>query len=237
MHCGLCLPTCPTYVETGHERSSPRGRISLMKAVAQDELPVTDRFAEEMNYCVGCLACTSACPAGVDYAALLEAARATAETAPAAQTSRRRRLQRWFFLKQLFTHQRWLQRVARLLRMYQKSGCARLIRRTGLLRLLPRKWQTLERQTPVVSPKFSDEWIRPVESPTNPRYRVLLLTGCVQDVLFAEVNRATADVLVANGCEVITPREQGCCGSLHAHNGDLDTAAHLAQAHDPELDP
>ncbi|HEY9155950.1 MAG TPA: (Fe-S)-binding protein, partial [Opitutaceae bacterium] len=87
----------------------------------------------------------------------------------------------------------------------------------------------LERQTPAVSKKFSDEWIRPVESPENPRYRVLLLTGCVQDVLFADVNRATADVLVANGCEVVTPRDQGCCGSLHAHNGDLETAERLAR--------
>ena len=229
MHCGLCLPTCPTYVETGRERSSPRGRISLMKAVAQDELPVTDRFADEMNYCVGCLACASACPAGVDYATLLEAARATAEEAPAVRQSLWRRAQRWFFLRQLFTHQSWLHLAARLLRAYQESGCERLVRRTGLARLLPKKMRRLERQTPIVSKKFSDEWIRPVESPAAPRYRVLLLTGCVQDVLFAEVNRATADVLLENGCEVVTPRDQGCCGSLHAHNGDEETARRLAR--------
>jgi glycolate oxidase iron-sulfur subunit len=200
-----------------------------MKAVAQNELPITDRFAEEMNYCVGCLACTSACPAGVDYAPLLEAARATAEAAPAAKRAWTRRVQRWFFLKKLFTHQSWLHLAARLLRVYQESGCERFVRSVGLTRLLPKNWQRLERQTPVVSKKFSDEWIRPVESPENPRYRVLLLSGCVQDVLFAEVNRATADVLLANGCEVRTPREQGCCGSLHAHNGDLETAERLAR--------
>ena len=229
IHCGICLPSCPTYAESGRERSSPRGRIALMKAIAKDQLPVTDLFADEMNYCVGCLACTSACPAGVDYAELLERARATAEQAPTRRQSPWRRFERWFFLKQLFLCPSWLHATARLLRMYRKSGCERFLRETRLTRLLPKKWRTLERQTPEVSPRFSDDWINAIESPASPRFRVILLTGCVQDVLFTDVNRATADVLIANNCEVITPRAQGCCGSLHAHNGDLATAQILAQ--------
>src|SRR5450432_3076471 len=98
IHCGMCLPACPTYVETGRERSSPRGRISLMKAVAENKLPVTDLFAEEMSYCVGCLACTTACPAGVDYGRLLEHGRAAAEASPIASGLKRRAL-RWWLLK------------------------------------------------------------------------------------------------------------------------------------------
>jgi glycolate oxidase iron-sulfur subunit len=231
MHCGMCLPTCPTYAESQRERHSPRGRIALMRAVADGELPLNATFAEEMSYCLGCLACTTACPAGVDYATLFETARAASEQASATPQTWKRRFIRWLTLRQLFRSQRRLHVVGRLLRWYQASGLQGAVRRSGALRLLPRRIQKLEPSTPAVQKEFSDRLIGPIELPSGAerRWRVALLTGCVQDLVFADVNRATADVLLANGCEVVTPRLQGCCGSLHAHNGDLASAREMAR--------
>lgn len=228
MHCGMCLPTCPTYAETKRERSSPRGRIALMRAIAEEEISISDTFAEEVNYCLGCLACVSACPAGVNYPALLETARADAEQAGVSKTSGRRFI-RWALMRQLFTRPRLFHFVGRALRLYQRSGAQSFVRRVGLLRLLPRGLRELEPLTPVVERKFSDQLIAPLETPKRATRRVAVLTGCVQDIVFAEVNRATVDVLLENGCEVLTPKLQGCCGSLHAHNGDLETARVLAR--------
>ncbi|PTY07505.1 hypothetical protein DB347_09415 [Opitutaceae bacterium EW11] len=232
MHCGLCLPTCPTFNETGRERNSPRGRIALMRAVADGELEMTRAFAEEMSYCLGCLACTSACPAGVDYATLLETARAEAEekrllAAPG------RQIVRWLTLRWLFTRPRALHAVGRTLWAYQASGLQRLFRRTGLVRLLPKRIRELEPSTPAMSRHFSSSLIAPVEKPRSgtARFRVLVLTGCVQDLMASEINRATVDVLLENGCEVHTPALQPCCGSLHVHNGDHATAKTLARRH------
>jgi glycolate oxidase iron-sulfur subunit len=230
MHCGLCLPTCPTFVETGRERHSPRGRIALMRAVADGELPVTRGFGEEMYDCLGCLACASACPAGVDYPLLLGAARAEVERSRILNEGQHaRQFWRRLTMRTLFTRPRLLHAVGRLLRFWQRSGPRDFCARAGLLRLLPANLRRLEPLTPRLSPQFSAEIIREQESPATPRYRVGLLTGCVQDLAFADVNRATADVLLANGCAVFTPRGQTCCGSLHAHHGETDLAAGLAR--------
>ncbi len=223
MHCGMCLPSCPTYLETRIERNSPRGRISLMRAIADGDLPVTREFGEEMYYCLGCLACTSACPAGVDYAKLFEHARAEIESEDVLFTPGRR-FWRWLTLRQLFAKPWMLRAVGRLLWVYQASGLCQLVRKSGLLRLLPENLRTLEPTTPTVCRQFSDELIHERELPGQVRYRVGMLTGCVQDLVFSDVNRDTVDVLLQNDCEVVTPRAQGCCGSLHAHNGDLDQA-------------
>ena len=237
MHCGMCLPTCPTYVETGKERNSPRGRIALMRAIADNELTATPSFAEEMSYCVGCLACTTACPAGVDYTNLLETARAHVEQSKVNATPTRSFV-RAFTMRGLFTRPRALRAVGRLLWLWQRSGAQSLARRLKLTALLPRRIRELEPITPRVRDHFSDTLIAPVE-PARPvqRYRVAMLTGCVQDLVFSDVNRATVDVLQENGCEVITPRAQHCCGSLHAHNGDLETARHLARAQLDAINP
>lgn len=228
MHCGMCLPSCPTYAETKRERNSPRGRIALMRAVAENELPLSRDFAEEMNYCLGCLACTSACPAGVDYASLIETARAASEESGVMETPRRSFL-RWILMRQLFLRPRWLRAVGVMLRLYQRSGLQQRVWKSGLVTLLPKRIRELEASTPSIQPKFSDERIALRESPERVRFRAVLLTGCVQDLVFSDVNRATVDVLLANDCEVITPRLQGCCGSLHAHNGDLKSARTLAR--------
>jgi glycolate oxidase iron-sulfur subunit len=237
MHCGLCLPSCPTYLETGNERNSPRGRISLMRAIADGELGATPAFASEMAYCLGCLACTTACPAGVDYGTLFEAGRAEAERS-GASAGPARSLVRLLTLRFLL-YRPWALRVAgRLLWLYEASGLRRLLRRSGLFALLPRRLGELESQAFSIRRHFSDGIIAPVERPRGEvRRRVAVLTGCIQDIAFSDVNRATVDVLLANGCEVETPRAQSCCGSLHVHNGDLETARALARRQLDALDP
>ena len=229
MHCGMCLPTCPTYDATKLERNSPRGRIALMRAIADDRLAPTKEFADEMYFCLGCLACQTACPAGVNYAELFEHARGEAE-ASGVLDSPKRGLIRWFTLRWLFMEHRRLQWVGRLMHAWQSLGLQAFVRRSGLLELLPKRWRELEAMTPTFEPEFSEELI-PLALPANGerRFRVALLTGCAQDLIFSSVNRDTAEVLAANGCEIITPRGQGCCGSLHAHNGDLESARELAR--------
>ena len=229
MHCGMCLPTCPTYDQTKHERNSPRGRIALMRAVADGTLAVTHEFAEEMSYCLGCLACQTACPAGVNYAELFETARSDIER-QGAHPGVVRRFWRSVTLGFLFMRPRALRMLGRVTGAYQRSGLEELARRIGLMRLLPTALRRLEPQTPRIAARFSNALIAPEEvPPATAKYRVALLTGCVQDLVFPDVNRDTADVLLANGCTVDTPPVQPCCGSLHAHNGDLERARELAR--------
>lgn len=237
MHCGLCLPTCPTYLETGRERNSPRGRISLMRAVADGELAVSRSFAEEMSYCLGCLACTTACPAGVDYGTLFEAGRAESERSGVV-ASPLRSFVRFFTLRFLLFRPWALRLEGRLQRLFETSGLRSLIRRSGIYSILPRRIGELERQSLPIQRHFSDKLIQLTEKPAAAtRHRVAVLTGCIQDIAFSDVNRATVDVLLANGCEVTTPRDQSCCGSLHVHNGDLKSAKALARRQIDAIDP
>ena len=225
MHCGMCLPTCPTYVETKVEKNSPRGRISLMRAIADGQLEAKKAFADEMYFCLGCLACETACPAGVDYTQLFEMARAEAERTPALQ-SPPRKLFRWLLLDVLFRQQWRLRFVGRLLWLYQACGLQALVRRSGLL---PKSLRGLEAKTPTIQRHFSPDLISTEEGVGEAVYRVGLLTGCVQDLIYSDVNRDTADVLRANGCSVVTPPQQACCGSLHAHNGEYEMAKGYAR--------
>lgn len=235
MHCGLCLPTCPTYVITGKEKNSPRGRISLMRAIADEELEVTKAFAEEMYFCLGCLACTTACPADVDYTQLFEMARAEAERQGVLDKPKRNFV-RWIALKVIFKRPRLLHFLGRLLWFYQAVGLQTAIRQLQLTRLLPKDLRELEPLTPSVRRHFSQEIIAAVETPSEKKYRVGLLTGCVQDLTFSDINRDTADVLLANNCEVVTPRRQPCCGSLHGHNGEWELAKELARRNIDQFD-
>ena len=215
IHCGMCLPTCPTYDETKLERNSPRGRIALMRRIADGRLEVTRAFGQELYFCLGCLTCETVCPAGVHYGEMFEYARADIEQARV-MANPLRDLVRGVTLGFLFTRPRALRAVGRLVWLYQASGFEALVRRGRLTALLPERLRMLEPLTPRVQQRFSDALIRPVETPASPRYRVGLLTGCVQDLAFSHVNRDTADALLANGCEVVTPRAQACCGSIHA---------------------
>jgi len=237
MHCGLCLPTCPTYDATKIERHSPRGRISLMRAIADGRLDTTKTFADEMYFCLGCLACMTACPAGVNYAELFEHARAEAECSGVLK-SPQRNLIRAFAIRWLFMNLSHLRFVGRILRLYQRLGLQTLVRRSGVLRLLPKRLRELEAFTPDIQPKFSADLIAPVTPAVGrKKYRVAMLTGCAQDLIFSDINRDTVEVLARNGCEVFTPKKQLCCGSLHAHNGEWGMAQELARKQIEQFPP
>lgn len=228
IHCGMCLPTCPTYDATKLERNSPRGRIALMRNIAEGHLDVTKPFGEELYFCLGCLACETACPAGVNYARMFEEARADIEDAGVLRYAKRDFV-RAIMLRFFFARPLALKALGRLLRFYQASGLEWLVRKLRLTALLPPDLRELEPLTPRIQRDFSDDLIGAVESPAVPRYRVGMLTGCVQDLVYPHVNRDTVDVLLANGCEVITPAAQHCCGSLHAHNGELTMSRAMAR--------
>ena len=237
MHCGLCLPTCPTYDATKLERNSPRGRIALMRAIADDRLEATAAFADEMYFCLGCLACMTACPAGVNYAELFEHARAEAEQSGVLD-SPKRSLIRAFTLRWLFMDLHRLHLAGKALQLYQRLGLQTFLRRCGILRLLPRRLRELEAMTPTVQAKFSAELIEPLTPAAGTRkFRVAMLTGCAQDLIFSDVNRDTVEVLARNGCEVVTPAAQLCCGSLHAHNGEWELAQQLARKQIDQFPP
>ncbi len=237
MHCGLCLPTCPTYDATKLERNSPRGRIALMRAIADDRLEPTETFADEMYFCLGCLACMTACPAGVNYAQLFEHARAEVESKQLLQ-SPKRSLIRAFTLRWLFMEHRRLQLLGLCMRLYQQLGLQYFVRKCGILSLMPPRLRELEAMTPPIQPQFSSDMIAPVQAASGQRrFRVAVLTGCAQDLIFSDVNRDTVEVLARNGCEVVTPPEQSCCGSLHAHNGEWELAQILARRNIDQFPP
>ena len=229
MHCGLCLPTCPTYDATKLERNSPRGRIALMRAIADGRLEASRAFAEEMYFCLGCLACMTACPAGVNYAELFEHARAEAEQSMVLDSPKRSAI-RNLTLRWLFMDLHRLRMVGLAMRLYQQLGIQSLVRWSGLMRLFPQRLLELEAMTPAVQKQFSAEMIPPfTPADAKAKYRVAVLTGCAQDLIFSDVNRDTVEVLARNGCDVLTLPEQVCCGSLHAHNGEWELAQELAR--------
>jgi glycolate oxidase iron-sulfur subunit len=228
IHCGLCLPTCPTYSLTGLERSSPRGRIRLIKAVAEGKLPISKEFIYEMNFCLDCQACETACPAGIHYGSLVEAARAQiyqGKYENALVFYCKRILLSWLFA----SHFR-LRQVAKLLRIVQAFGLRSFLDKGRKIKLISRKLHGLQALAPIVSKTFStDSLFERMLPASNPRYRVIFLTGCIMDIAFANVNEDTVQLLLHHGCEVIIPKEQKCCGSLQAHNGDIAGAKSLAR--------
>ena len=228
MHCGLCLPTCPTYALTGLEKSSPRGRIRLIKAVADGDLSITDAFVQEMNFCLDCQACETACPAGVKYGSLVEAART--QIYREKHESLFARLVKKSLLEWALFRQGRLKALARMLRIYEQSGLKWFLEKTRILRAFAPKLHSVQPLSPTISSVFSSEVLPEVLKPEGtPRYRVGFLTGCIMDVAFADVNLETVKLLLHHGCEVVVPREQACCGSLQAHNGSMDAAREMAK--------
>lgn len=228
MHCGLCLPTCPTFSITGNERSSPRGRIRLIKAVAEGKLDITPGFVDEMNFCLDCQACETACPAGVKYGSLVESARDQIRRAgrerPVAAFLKK------VLLRGVLARPAMLRFVARLLRMYQRSGLEWFLERSGLLRVIAPKLSSLQKLAPRPDAVPFSGTVPEVIRPVGPvRYRVGFLSGCIMDVAFAGINDDTVKVLLHHGCEVVVPSGQRCCGSLQAHNGDFESARQLAR--------
>src|SRR5258707_3356134 len=226
VHCGFCLPACPTYVLWGEEMDSPRGRIYMMKKSTQGEAPLDQRFRLHMDNCLGCMACMTACPSGVQYNKLIEDTRAQVERNIPRKTSDS------FFRKLLFATFPYVKRLRLLalpMLIYQRTGLQKLLRATGLLRLLPKRLGQMEALLPHVPTGFLRGLPARVTPTSAPRRRVGMLSGCVQQVFFQHVNQATARVLAAEGCEVVIPQAQQCCGALMLHSGLDDQAAALAR--------
>jgi glycolate oxidase iron-sulfur subunit len=226
VHCGFCLPACPTYVLWGEEMDSPRGRIYMMKKSMQGEAPLDQRFRLHMDNCLGCMSCMTACPSGVQYDKLIEDTRAQVERnipRPIADTLFRK------LLFATFPYANRLRLAALPMLLYQRSGLQRLVRATGVLRYLPRRIAAMESLLPRVPANLFKHLPTHLAATTAPRRRVGMLSGCVQQVFFQHVNEATARVLAAEGCEVFIPQSQSCCGALMVHSGLEDRAANLAR--------
>jgi glycolate dehydrogenase iron-sulfur subunit len=226
VHCGLCLNHCPTYRLWHLEADSPRGRIRQMILVNAGELPLSSGFVEHIDKCLDCRSCETACPSGVDYGRLVEYARARIE-----QEYERpwfARVMRKFLFDRLLPFPERIARMAKVLRLYQRSGLQTLARGTGILRLLGLS----EKES--MLPRIDDEFFFGKLGQTFPatgqrRARVAFFAGCIANVAFSKLNEATLRVLAANGCEVVVPEQQFCCGALAAHAGLRETARELAR--------
>ena len=226
VHCGLCLNACPTYRELGLEMDSPRGRIYQMVQVANGA-PIGDSYREHIGLCLACRGCESACPSGVRYGRMVEDARAELE----AHTHRgwfARQLRRLLFVH-LLPSRSALSVAGTLLYLFEVSGLKALARGMGQLKLLGRLGD-LQQLTPSAEPPFFFSQIGRTFPPEGERtHRVAFLAGCIANVSFARLNEATVRVLQRNGCEVVVPEGQGCCGALHLHDGMRDEARQLAR--------
>jgi glycolate oxidase iron-sulfur subunit len=227
VHCGLCLNACPTYRELGVEMDSPRGRIYQMIAVDEGRLPIGESFVRHMDLCLDCRACETACPSGVEYGKLIEAARTQIE-----RSYKRpwlERLARRLIFHHLFPSSRALKIAGGLLRCYQASGLKEIVRSSGLLQDLPRLAELEALSPEAESPSFFQQIGKTFPARGQRRYRVALHGGCIANIAFARLNEATVRVLQANGCEVVVPAGQICCGALHVHAGMRDLARDLAR--------
>jgi glycolate oxidase iron-sulfur subunit len=224
VHCGFCLPVCPTYVLWNEEMDSPRGRIYLMKLASEGHASLNPQWVSHFDSCLGCMACMTACPSGVDYGKLIEATRAQIERHH--PRSLGEKLHRRFLFS-IFTRPDRLRLLRWPLLAYQKSGLQSLVRSVGLLKLFPKRLQSMEALMPKLAKNERVQEITPSQGTT--RRRVGLLLGCVQREFFPQVNAATARVLAAEGCEVVAPQDQPCCGALMVHAGEEAGALALAK--------
>jgi len=227
VHCGLCLNACPTYRELRLEMDSPRGRIYQMVQVAEGRMPITPSYVEHIELCLACRGCETACPSGVPYGRLVEAARAQIEAA--SRKSPPVRLLRRFVFRRVLPSPGWLTVFGTLLFLYQRSGLQAVVRASRLLRLF-RRLGRIEALTPQAEwPFFFRHLGRTFPAEGATRHRVAFLGGCVAGICFSRLNEATIRVLQKNGCEVALPAGQTCCGALHVHAGRRDEARQLAR--------
>jgi glycolate oxidase iron-sulfur subunit len=227
VHCGFCLPSCPTYVLWGEEMDSPRGRIYLMKLGSEGKIGFGDTLVRHIDQCLGCMACVTACPSGVQYEKLIEATRAQVERRYTRSLGSRF-LRRIIFA--LFPRPGRLSLLCLPLWLYQRSGIQRLTRRSGLLKLMPEGFRGMESMLPALRfGQWRSKMPKRIPAQGAERGKAALLLGCVQRVFFANVNAATARVLSAEGFEVIIPKGQGCCGALMVHSGLEEEALNLAR--------
>jgi glycolate oxidase iron-sulfur subunit len=226
VHCGFCLTSCPTYLQTGNELDSPRGRIYLMRSAIEGKIPMGEAFVKHMDLCLGCLGCETACPSGVLYGRLIESVRAQIE-----RRYKRPFLERLYrsVLFKVFPYPRRLGFLLPLLYLYQATGIRRLVHSSGILGFSKRLLHMEGMLPNVESPFLSSNLPERVEPRGRKQFKVALLTGCIQSVFFHKTNLATIRVLTRNGCEVYIPRDQVCCGALSLHSGRLGEAREFAR--------
>jgi len=216
VHCGLCLPACPTYTQTGHEAESPRGRIQLMLGLAEGKIEPTEAVRQHLDLCLDCRGCETVCPSGVVYHELLEDTRA--KLAPSRKTTREAGFMRWLYFN-VFVHPTRLKLALLPARLLQKLGVYNLLRKTGALRLLPPQLRKMEQMLPPNGSLWPRRLPARVTSTTPGTQRVGFFAGCVGSVMFDRENRMAVELLAACGAEVVTPGNQNCCGAIHHHNG------------------
>jgi len=228
IHCGLCLNACPTYRELGVEMDSPRGRIYQMTQVERGRLSLGESFVKHIDLCLDCRACETACPSGVEYGKLVESARGQIERhykRPLVE-----RFLRHFLFDRLLPSRRRLELAGKCLRIYQETGVEKAVLASRVLKLLPGRLEAVARLSPRMERPFFTERLGTVVPAIGPRkYRVAFFAGCIANLSFARLNDATVRVLARNGCEVVIPKDQGCCGALHVHAGLRDSARQLAK--------
>lgn len=227
VHCGFCLSTCPSYRVLGTEMDSPRGRIYLMDALNQGEIDLTPAVVSHFDSCLGCLACTTTCPSGVQYDKLIASMRPQIE-----RNHQRPLVERLYrqFIFGLFPYPNRLRLLLIPLFIYQKLGLQKLVRQTGIVEKISPHLAGMESNLPELSlSTFQDTLPAVIPAQGPQRYRVGMITGCVQKLFFDRVNQATVRVLSANGCEVIVPPNQGCCAALPHHQGQEEQARTMAR--------
>lgn len=230
MRCGFCLPSCPTYIESGFKEShSPRGRIALMKAVVDGLIEPDEDVEHSLNLCLGCRACEPVCPSGVKYGYLLEEARDIIHQNK--KHSLPVRAVRKAVFDGLFPHPERMRTLTGLIGFYQNSGLQTAARKIGFMKLFPDTLATMERVLPKVPTmkqmKNRPEHLSPSEG--NPKKRVAFFTGCLMDTMFLETNNATMKLLQLAGCEIVIPKNQACCGALHGHYGEKASSKEMAK--------
>jgi glycolate oxidase iron-sulfur subunit len=235
VHCGLCLNACPTYRELGVEMDSPRGRIYQMAQVAAGE-PISDSYRQHIDLCLACRGCETACPSGVQYGRLVEAARAQIHAEAPAGSRLSRKLADIVF-RRVLPSPAMLTAAGAMLYVYQASGLQRLLRATGLIRAFG-PLADKEALLPTAEIPFFYRHIGTTFPPVGEkRFRVAFLAGCIANIAFAPLNEATVRVLRRNGCEVVIPAGQTCCGALHVHAGRREEARDLAEQNVAAIDP
>lgn len=222
VHCGLCLNACPTYRELGVEMDSPRGRIYQMVQVATGQVEASDSYYEHLDLCLGCRSCETACPSGVPYGRLIEAARA--EIVATRKMSRGERLARWFVYRRLLPSRAMMKVVGAVLYLYEASGMRRIVQGSGVLKVMGKLGRVEPLAPTAEAPFFFDNIGRVFPAIGEKRARVGFHAGCISNVFFARLNEATVRVLQRNGCEVVIPEGQSCCGALQAHAGERELA-------------
>ena len=227
VHCGFCLSTCPSYRVLGKEMDSPRGRIYLMDAINEGDAPLNEVTSQHFDTCLGCLACVTTCPSGVQYDKLISATRHQV-TRNQKRTFSDNVIRTLIF--NLFPYPHRLRPLLVPLFIYQKLGLPKVVRKTGLLKKVFPRLAAMESILPEVTvDSFRDNLPEVIPAQGEKRYRVGVILGCVQRLLFSPVNEATVRVLTANGCEVVIPKSQGCCAALPEHQGQAEQAKSLAR--------